>query len=159
MGDYFITSIGPKSGSMAGRKNELSEDLEISLRITKATGKKIVYNPAVKVQHRIYNERLKTNYIVRWSYWVGLSKQKLRKMYYKSNNNILSQEHQLLKRIFLKLCPSIFKTSITHPVIAWRRFKLTAMVLFFVAFGYFSSLFKLPWANDVKQRKRKLEGV
>jgi len=153
-GGYFITAIGPKSGSMSGRKNELSEDLEISLRIRNATARKIVFNPAVKVQHRIYNERLKMDYITRWSYWIGLSKQKLKNNYQKTSIDVLSQEHQLLKRIFKRLIPNILQTFFTHPVIALRRLKITLTVLIFVAFGYYITFFRLLLTGN-KQRIQK----
>lgn len=139
-GGYFTTALGPKSGSMAGRRNDLSEDLEISLRIREATRKRIVFNPAVKVQHKIYNERLRIGYIARWSYWIGLSKHKLKRLYHKSEGDILNQEHQLLKRIFVILFPEILRTFFIHPIIAWRKLQVTVTVLFFLALGYYATL-------------------
>ena len=39
---------------MTGReKNKISEDLEFSMRVKEITGKHIVFNPEVKVQHRV----------------------------------------------------------------------------------------------------------
>jgi len=139
----FSPVIGPRGGSMAGRKKDISEDLELSLRLREVTGKRIVYNPRVKVQHRVDPNRLKMNYIVRWSYWLGYSKKGLKKNTSQSQNgnSILTPERTLLKRIFTRLFPGIMVTFFTHPVIAWRKLSVTVTVLVCVAAGYYSNLF------------------
>jgi glycosyltransferase involved in cell wall biosynthesis len=140
-GGLFSTSIGPRSGSMAGRKTDISEDVELSLRVRKATGKRIVYNPAVKVKHRVDTNRLKLEYVVRWSYWVGYSKQKIKRFYSDNRNNVLSQEHKLLKRIITRLFPSLVTGFFRHPISSWRRLLITVSVLFCVATGYLAAFF------------------
>ena len=143
LGGLFSPSIGPRSGSMSGRKRDISEDVELSLRVRQRTGKRIVYNPNARVKHRVYKDRTRFGYIIQWSYWVGFSKHKLKKLYppASKDEDLLSQEHQLLKRIFTKLLPNIFWGMFKDPIISFRKLWVTITVLVFVTLGYsFSSL-------------------
>ncbi|MCL0041190.1 glycosyltransferase [Dehalococcoidia bacterium] len=151
MGGLFNTSIGPHQGSMTGRQTELSEDVELSLRIKQKTGKRIVYNPQVKVWHKVYKYRLYWKYIVQWSYWMGLSKYKLKTLYPKVNKDEdpISQEHQLLKRIFTRLFPNILRGFFSNPIIAWRKLMVTVTALTFVTLGYYSHLL-YPFNHQTK---------
>ena len=138
----FATQIGPREGSMSGRKTEISEDVEVSLRVREKTKKRIVYNPRVKVWHRVPKERLRWGYIIQWSYWMGLSKRKLKKLYTEVDIGInpIGQEHGLLRRIFTSLFPNILKGVPKDFVVAWRKLLVTLVVLFFVTLGYNSHL-------------------
>ena len=147
IGGLFSTSIGPKGGSMSGRKRELSEDLELSLRVKESTGKRILYYPGAKVQHRVDMRRLQLSFISRWAYWAGYSKQKLKKLYGSTNINVLDQEYNLLKRIGTKLLPSLMTKLPRHPLRTSRSFLITLTVLGCVATGYFTALF----VNDKKK--------
>lgn len=132
------------------KKGTVSEEVELSIRVRKATNKTIVYNPEVRIKHRVDERRLAWDYITKWSYWVGFSKRKLEKLYATSGADVLGQERQLLKRIITKLLPNIFKTSFTHPVIAWRKFQVTMSVLCCISAGYYSPRL-LFWENRSKE--------
>lgn len=142
------TRLGPQDSVMGFKGRELkegviSEEVEFSLRVKKRTGKRIVYNPQVKVWHRVYTYRLKWKYIVQWSYWIGLSKRILKSSSKDfKKENLISQEYHLLKRVLTRLLPRILKEFFCHPAIALRRFLVTVVILTFVALGYFSGLFR-----------------
>ena len=138
-------ALGPQDSTLGfkGRERKegvVSEEVELSLRVRKATGKRIVFNPDVRAKHRVYNERIKLGYIIRWAYWMGFSKHKLKKLYPQTDDEPLGQEHQLLKRILTRLFPNILKTFFTSPATAWRKLRVTMTALIFVALGYFSHL-------------------
>jgi glycosyltransferase involved in cell wall biosynthesis len=138
---YLDTTVGPHDSTQGFKESEfrngtISDDLELSLRVKARTGKAIVYNPKVRVWHKVDKKRLQMSYIRKWSYWTGRSKSKLGRMHSKGDKSILSPEHQLLKRIFTKLFPNIVKTSFSQPRNAWRKLSVTVNVLFFVALGY-----------------------
>lgn len=142
---FIDVGLGPRDSTLGFKGRELkegivSEEVELSLRVKKATGKRIIFNPNVRVKHKVYNERLKLSYIIRWAHWMGFSKHKLKKLYTQADDEPLSLEHQLLKRILTKLFPSILKTFFTSPTTAWRKLRVTMAVLIFVALGYFSHL-------------------
>ncbi len=139
----FSQGIGPSGGSMAGRyKNKLSEDLEFSMRTREKTGKRIVFNPKVKVMHRVPSDRLKWRYIIRWSYLIGGSRITLKRLYPKEGkkSSVLSTEFNLLGSIFKHLFPSTLKQVFTSPGIACHKFVLIITVLFCVSFGYLQAI-------------------
>ena len=135
----FSTEIG----GVQGRRLH-GEEVELSLRMKRKTGGKIVYNPEVKVEHKVYKYRLKSKFIARSSYWIGYTKCMLKRLYPEADEgkNLLSTEHQLLKRIFIKLFPSILKTLFRNPIISWRKLQVTIIAVSFVALGYFSYRFQ-----------------
>jgi glycosyltransferase involved in cell wall biosynthesis len=134
----FSTSIG----GVQGRRLHGEED-DLSLRMRRITKKSIVYNPKVRVKHRVYGHRLTSRFIARNSYWIGYTRHMLKRLYPKGDEgkNLLDVEYQLLKRILARLFPNIFKTFFDNPIIAWRKLRVTITALLFVALGYYSHLF------------------
>lgn len=152
---YLNTKLGPQD-SLGGfkqrelRKGIIGEDVELSLRVREKTGKQIVCNPKVKVWHKVNKERLRWRFITQWSYWLGSSKHKLKRLHPNEdkNSDVLAQEHQLLKRIFTKLLPNIAKGMFRDPIISWRKLWVTITVLFFVTVGYSFSSFRSLFARQ-----------
>lgn len=149
--------LGPRDSTQGFKGREIkegviSEDVELSLRVKRVTGKRIVYNPSVRIKHKVHSQRLKPGYIRRWAYWMGYSKHKLKKLYPGVDADPLSQEHQLLKRIFVRLFPNILKAVFTNPIIAWRKLWVTLIALFFVALGYFSHFFQSIFREERPQK-------
>lgn len=125
-------------------KGLIAEDNEFSFRVRERTGKCIVYCPAVRLWHRVHRYRLSQKFIRERAYWIGYSRRMLKKFYSQSEVNgadLLSQEHQLLKRILTRLLPDIVKTLFTNTVSAWRKLLITITALTFIALGYYSHLF------------------
>jgi glycosyltransferase involved in cell wall biosynthesis len=134
----FLTALGPKRHEDKSWTQGLAEDAELSVRIRRKTGKPIIYNPKVKLMHRVYKYRLSLKYIIERSYQVGCSRHMLRKLYTQENKgtSILNPEYDLLRRIFFRLFPNILKVSFKEPINAWRKFRVTFIALFFVTLGY-----------------------
>jgi GT2 family glycosyltransferase len=131
------------SNEFGFHKGLMAEDNEFSLRIKEKTGKKIFYFPDVKLWHRVHKYRLSQKFIKERAYWIGYSRRMMKqaKPINKNNSaNLLSQERQLLKRIFTRLFPDIIKKLFTKPVIAWRITRVSVTALTFVALGYYSLL-------------------
>lgn len=119
----------------------ISEEVELSLRVRKATQKRIVYNPEMKVKHRVDNRRLKLGYISRWSYWMGYSKQRMRKLYTEDKDDILSQEHKLLKRIITQLLPGMVTNIFSNPSDSFRTITVIFISLSCISAGYLVASF------------------
>ena len=141
----FSTEIGGVQG-----KRLHGEEVELSLRMKRKTGGKIVYHPEVKVEHKVYKYRLKPKFIARSSYWIGYTKCMLKRLYPEAaeGENVLSTEQQLLKRIFIKLFPSILKTLFRNPIISWRKLQVTIIAVSSVALGYFSYRFQTLFSQE-----------
>lgn len=142
----FRTEVFPKCGAFLNEfgyhKGPMAEDNEFSLRVKAKTGKSIVYCPNVRLWHKVHRYRLSQRFIRDRAYWIGRSRRMLKRFYPKADKgeDLLSQEHDLLKRILTRLLPNIAKGFLRNPAIAWRKLSVTITALFFVALGYYS-----PW--------------
>ena len=129
---------GVFSNEFGFHKGPMAEDNEFSLRIKEKTGKKILYHPDVRLWHRVHKYRLSLKFIQERSYWIGYSRRMMKQK--QAKNCVLSQEHQLLNRIFTRLFPDMVKKLFTNPIVAWRITLVTVMALSLVALGYYSPL-------------------
>lgn len=138
-GELFRTSLGVKGQGQSGWTEPGAEETELALRIRRKTGRRIVYNPQVRVRHRVYRYRLKARFITRRAYWEGYAKAMLNQWYRQAGSEgLLSIEYRLLRRILFKLFPQSLIRLFRQPVIALRRLWLIVMVLSCVAGGYLS---------------------
>jgi hypothetical protein len=120
--------------------------------VKEKTGRRVVFNPKVKVCHNVYKRRITLKSIANNAYWIGLTRTELKKRYPKNDTseNALEEERQLIIRIFTRLLPDILKNVFTHPVNAWRKFSATVVVLFCSAIGYVSGLLKEVFKRSPK---------
>lgn len=129
----FSTDIGGIQG-----KRLHSEEVELSDRIRRQTKKRIVFNPKVRVEHKVYKYRLAPKYIARTSYWMGYTRHGLKEICIESDKDgdLLYIEHRLLRNILTRLPLNILNTFFHNPVIAWRKTSVAVIALSSVAFGY-----------------------
>jgi len=113
-----------------------AKETEFSVRVTQKTGKRIVYNPNIRVKHKVYRYRLSTGFIAKRAYWEGYAKAWLSRWSRSSNRRVLATEYELLRRIFLNLLPSSLALLFRHPIVALRRLWVTVLVLSCVSGGY-----------------------
>lgn len=155
----FSENLGISRGAhKAGKVGLVGDDTEFSMNLRRKTGKLIVYNPKVRVRHKVYNYRLTPRFIQRQAYWQGYTKAVFKKLYSNSDKSekMLETEYRLLRRILLKLVPSIIGGFFVHPVIAWDRLRLTITVLFHLALGYFSAV--LPKLGTLTRKAYSSQG-
>jgi len=140
----FVTGRGLVNASRDTSWRMLAgEDLELSVRIRKKTGKRIVYYPEVKVKHKVYPYRYTLRFISKRAYREGYTKSITKRLYNQANGDadILATEYALLHHIFSKLLPDILKGFLTNPRLSWRRLRITVTILSCVALGYFWGTF------------------
>ena len=155
--DYGLlnTRFGVRGRGRKGWQEPGAEETEFALRIRQRSYKKIIYNPKVKVKHKVYRYRITMKFITRRAYWEGYAKALLQYMYPrgKDKRNPMQTEWALLYRILLRLLPHTLGSLFLKPVISLRRLQLIAVVLSCVAVGYLR--FKLILLTN----RRKLQGV
>ncbi|MFC1943369.1 glycosyltransferase [Chloroflexota bacterium] len=118
------------------------DDAEFSIKLRLITEKLILYNPRVRVRHRVYAYRLGKRFIRGQAYWQGYSKALLRRTYQAdADTRMLRRERALLRRILLKLVPRTATLFFGNPKLAGRIVTLTATVLFYVTLGYSAGAF------------------
>lgn len=118
-----------------------AEDNEFSMRVRAGTKRRIVYNPRVRVLHRVHKYRLSWRFIIERSYWLGHARQMLRKTYgSEAKGQLLASEYGLLKRILTQLIPETTLALPRRPPLAAKRLSLIALSLTFAGLGYIVGL-------------------
>ncbi len=153
-----LTSLGPLQGyqekdekSVWLRPSLLGEEVELSLRVIKRTSKQIVFNPRVRVYHKVHRYRFSWGWIARRAYAMGYAKHMVESLYPRwEGKSTLGQEYNLLGRIFTRLIPGIAKRLFTHPIIAWHQLLLTIIGVFFTGLGYAIYIFKPFKPHQIK---------
>jgi glycosyltransferase involved in cell wall biosynthesis len=127
----------------------IAEEAEVSLRVKRATGNKIVYNPKLTIFHRVAGYKLRWGFIAQRSYQVGRTRQLIKTLGEAAGveTDILGIEHRLLRRILTGLIPGTLASFPRRPADACRRLAVTVFALFFVALGYFSHMFSPARTN------------
>ena len=117
-----------------GYHKPMAEDLEFSLRVKARTGKRILFNPHIKVWHRVRGYRLTWKFIAARAHHIGQSRRLLKKLYPQSPD-LFALEKGLSRRIvgLLLNTPREFFRS---PGTAWRRLLLITLTSFAAAWGY-----------------------
>ena len=127
------------------------DDAEFSIKLRLITGKLILYNPLVRVQHKVYAYRLGRKFVRGQAYWQGYSKALLRRIYWNDlDTRALLRERTLLRRILLHLLFNIAGGFFSHPKLAWKRLDFTFRIIFYVALGYSAAAF--PWITGFTKK-------
>jgi glycosyltransferase involved in cell wall biosynthesis len=134
------------SGGRASPAGLAAEDTIFSLRVVQATGRLILYNPAVKVRHKVYEYRLSKEFIRRRSFWEGYTKASLERLLDGEKTATLTTEFSLLRRILVGVLPRTLRQIIYEPVVAQRIMGLIAAALPHIAIGYAAG--RLPWLGS-----------
>jgi glycosyltransferase involved in cell wall biosynthesis len=153
----FSTAIGPQWGNspkIASWAYGTSEDTELFLRIRRATGQRIVYNPKVKVRHKVTRQKLGLRRLARFARGVGLASYPLMHRCGREDRKTPQLRYSVLYRILTRLLPRIFVGSLKNPLIAWRQLQVTVIAVLFAGLGYIAFLF--PFTNPF--RKGQLPG-
>jgi glycosyltransferase involved in cell wall biosynthesis len=138
----FKSSLVGRGWGKSDWQQPAAQETEFCLRVKKGTGQRIVYDPAVRVKHKVYGYRLSSGFLARRGYWEGYAKAMLKRLYRDDNGQALATEYELLRRILLRLLPRTLGRLFRRPATAWRQLWALIMVLSGVAAGYlgYSSL-------------------
>jgi GT2 family glycosyltransferase len=136
----FDTNFGLRNCSRSNWSDPPSEDVDLSLRVKKATGKRIVYNPKVQVFHKVNETKVNTLFIMQRAFSVGYQRRAIKKLYAEALNkqDMFTFERRLISSIFIKLFPSIALGFFDAPRTAFKKAAVTFIVLTFVGLGYLS---------------------
>lgn len=132
----FKTSLEINGQGKADWQQPGGEETDFCLRVKQKTGKRIMYEPEVKVKHKVYGYRLSTIFIAKRAYWEGRAKVILNRLHRSGDQAVLSTEYELLRRIFSRALPGSLKLLLSKPIVALRRLWVTFLVVVCVAFGY-----------------------
>jgi glycosyltransferase involved in cell wall biosynthesis len=137
----FKSSLVGEGWGKSDWQQPAAQETEFCLRVKKGTGKRIVYDPAVRVRHKVYGYRLSSRFLARRGYWEGYAKAMLNRWYHPDGEAVLSTEYTLLRYILLKLLLRTVGRLFRRPATARRQLWALMMVLSGVAGGYLSYSF------------------
>jgi cellulose synthase/poly-beta-1,6-N-acetylglucosamine synthase-like glycosyltransferase len=112
------------------------EDGELSMRVRRITGRRIVFAPSALVLHRVMPERLRPMAIAQRSWAVGRERKMFRMLFSREERTVLFDESILLRRILFDLSPRILRGFLTSPSNSWRQLGVVIVSLVFAGFGY-----------------------
>jgi glycosyltransferase involved in cell wall biosynthesis len=124
-----------------GKMGPLSDDRDFSLKVRTKTGKRILYNPSVKVWHVIPLHKLSSRYITRSAYWQGYS-DAMSSRTMQAWATMSGASFHVLSRIASQLFPSIIRDLNSNRGRALKKIKTTIEVLIYFPLGYLSYLLK-----------------
>ena len=125
----FDTSLGV----VAGKKWVGGEDTLMFLNVRKA-GKTVIFNPEMRIKHKIYKDRLKLKNIIKRAYGGGYSVALLKKQErYKVTN---STENTYLKKLLFEFYPQKLKELIKKPRVITRQMGAVSVVIVSEGMGY-----------------------
>lgn len=117
----FPTESGYYRGAMP-------EDLAFSMIVRQKIRKRMIYNPAVKVFHKVHSYRLGWHFISRRAFWIGRTKRMLHRTYSSSTDeDLLYTEKSLLVKMVRSYPHSSKSMQVTITVL---------MTLLYVGLGY-----------------------
>jgi glucosyl-dolichyl phosphate glucuronosyltransferase len=138
----FDEQLGGNKGARDGSKlGLLAEDAVFSFRVREAMGGRIVFNPEVRVYHKVSRYRLTPRYVRRRAFWEGYTKAVLGREYARNTRGRGGLEWRLVKRIVLRFLPQTVGQLVRWPFLSARRLAFAIGTLFYLALGYTSARF------------------
>jgi glycosyltransferase involved in cell wall biosynthesis len=137
----FKSSLVGEGWGKSDWQQPAAQETELCLRVKRGTGKRIVYDPNVRVRHKVYSYRLSSGFLARRAYWEGYAKAMLNRWYHPDGEAVLSTEYELLRYILFKLLLRTVGRLFRRPATAWRQLWALIIVLSGVAGGYLSYSF------------------
>jgi len=119
----FDTSLG-----VTGSKNWVGgEDTVMFLKVRKA-GKRIIFNPDIKLYHKIYAYRLSIKNIIKRAFGGGFSVALMKRL--QGYNLLNSTEHNYLKQLLFEFYPKAFRELIKRPsIIPLKQMMIVGVVM------------------------------
>ena len=134
----FKSSLVGEGWGKSDWQQPAAQETEFCLRAKRGTGKRIVYDPGVRVRHKVYGYRLSTRFLARRGYWEGYAKAMLKGLYRAIGEEVLATEYELLRYILFNLLLRTVGRLFRRPATAWRQLWALIVVLSSVAGGYLS---------------------
>ena len=133
-GCRFSEACGIGAWGTGGWRGVGGEEPELALRVTRATGKPILYVPDIRVWHRVRAHRLRTKSLLRRAYWDGRLKAALSRREAQTSG-VLHTEFSLLREM-ARAQLSRLRLLVSHPRLALRQECVVLLVVTAVGLGF-----------------------
>lgn len=115
------------------------EEADLCSRILKETNKKVLFNPDVRVEHKVYPYRIEIKNVLERSFVEGYSKALLKNQH----RSELSTESSYIKKLLFGFYPRAFAKLLLEPSTIMKQIFIVTMVIISVASGWL--WFNLKW--------------
>lgn len=136
----YRPGLGPLGGDEKTRWFHPSgEEVELSLRIRKLLkGAKIIYDPRVKVYHKVQKSRFVWPFMIKRAFRMGYYKHFVEELFHHDfqNEPILDLERDHLWHILFRLPLSLLKELPSSPRTVWRKSLVALAATLFTGLGY-----------------------
>jgi len=136
----YRPGIGPQGGEEKIKWFHPSgEEVELSLRIRKlVNGAKLIFNPKVKVLHRVHKSRFNWGFIIKRAFRFGYSKHYVEELFRHDfrTDPVLDLEREHLKHILSRMTVALLKEFWRRPLLASRKLLVAIAGTLFAGFGY-----------------------
>jgi GT2 family glycosyltransferase len=129
-----------KLGGVRGTRLH-GEETDFSLRVKARTGKRIVYNPKVRVMHKVQSHRLRLRNVVKTSYWYGYSRRVLAmtRTEIRGGDHNLEVERKLVLRVIRVLINRALATDGGSLIVRFHPLFVGLFALVSAAVGYLAA--------------------
>lgn len=125
-----------RGGVPGWKRNAISEDVELSMRVQIKTRKLVVYNSEMIAWKHVGKDLLSWSHIRDCSFGIGLSRMTKKQLFIENQLASLFFESNLLRQVFFKLIPNALVNWIPNRDAARHRLSVTLYTIFFLAAGY-----------------------
>lgn len=113
------------------------EDTDMFLRV-KDVGKKVVFNPGVKILHKVRADRISTQNIIKRAFDGGVSVSVMSKVRTYDISN--SAENSYLKKLIFDFYPKRLKMLTSKPFESIKQMTVVTLVIIAESIGYLSGM-------------------
>ena len=137
----YRPGLGPQGGEEKIRwfHHPSAEEVELSLRLRKLLkGAKIIYDPRVKVYHKVQKSRFAWAFMINRAFRFGYAKHFVEELFHHDfqNEPVLDLEREHLRHILFRLPFSLLKELPTSPLTVWRKGVIAIAATLFTGLGY-----------------------
>lgn len=130
-----------------GKKWVGGEDSDMFLRVKKS-GMKVIFNPSIHVQHKIYKYRIKTKNLAKRAFNGGYSVSLMKKLVKYSLYS--STEHRYFEHLMLSFFPKILRNIFTKfSLVSMKQMYAVVLVLFFESIGFLYGYVGLSTVSNI----------
>ena len=138
--NLYRPRLGPQGGEeKIGWFHPSGEEVELSLRLRKMLkGAKIIYDPRVKVYHKVQKSRFAWAFMVKRAFRFGYSKHFVEELFHHDfqNEPVLDLEREHLLHILFRMPLSLLKELPSSPLAVWRKSVIALAATLFTGLGY-----------------------
>ena len=135
----FFKDRYTKGAHEEGKIGPVGDDREFSFTVKMKTGKRILYNPNVKVLHKVSGYKLTSKFIRRYAFWQGYS-DAMFKHVLRATGERLRSEYEVVHRIIFNLLPLIISELFSDRQTAFKKLGVLVETLVYFSIGYISYL-------------------